>query len=256
MMNPAEFENIAQAEDSFWWYRGMHEITLRLLQRMLPAPPERMLEAGCGTGAFARELTKQFRCVIDLADLAEEGLARARGKGLRRLLRADVRALPLAAEQYDCVLSLDVLVHLERGMERAAFAEMARVLRPGGMVIIRVAALDVLRSRHSVFIHERRRFTKAELIRIATEHGLSPIRCTYLNCLLAPVALFRFRIWEPLLGKSAESGVKPISGWLNTALRCVLRLEAYWVCRGGNLPLGQTLLLFARKQGPDRRASA
>jgi SAM-dependent methyltransferase len=249
MMNPAEFENIANAEETFWWYRGMHEIALRLLRRTLPATPSRILEAGCGTGHFALRVAREFRCRMDLADLAREGLDYARANGLDRLVRADIRALPLADAQYDCVLSLDVLIHLERGTERVAVAELARMLRPGGLLMIRVAALDALRSRHSEFTQERQRFTKSKLLRLARANGLEPVRCTYLNSFLLPVAWFRFRVWEPLLRKQADSGVKPVAGWLNAALGAVLRVEGAWVGRGWNLPLGQTVVLIARKRG-------
>ncbi|HVV46360.1 MAG TPA: class I SAM-dependent methyltransferase [Bryobacteraceae bacterium] len=247
MMNPAEFENIASAEDSFWWYRGMHRIALRLLRHTLPAAPARMLEAGCGTGNFALKLAKEFRCPVDVADLASEGLRYARANGLRRLVQADIRALPIASQVYDCVLSLDVLIHLERGTEGAAVAELARVTRRGGYVMIRAAALDALRSRHSAFTHERQRFTKARLMRLARENGLETVRCTYLNSLLLPVALFRFRVWEPLLRKPVDSGVKPVAGWLDAALGSVLGLEGELVGRGLDLPLGQTVMLIARK---------
>jgi SAM-dependent methyltransferase len=249
MMNPAEFENIANAEDSFWWYRGMHEIALRLLRRALPGAPARILEAGCGTGNFALKAAREFGCAVDVADLAREGLRYARANGLLRMVQADIRALPIASDQYECVLSLDVLIHLERGTERAAIAELARVTRPGGLVMIRVAALDALRSRHSAFTHERQRFTKGRLLGLARENGLEPVRCTYLNSLLLPVALFRFRVWEPLMRTPVDSGVKPVAGWLDAALGAVLGLEGDLVGRGWDLPLGQTLVLIARKQG-------
>jgi len=248
-MNPAEFENIANAENSFWWYRGMHDIALRLLRRTLPARPSRILEAGCGTGNFALKAAKEFGCPVDVMDLAAEGLRYARANGLQRMVQADIRALPIASDQYECVLSLDVLIHLERGTERAAVAELARVTRPGGFLMIRVAALDALRSRHSAFTHERQRFTKARLLRLARENGLEPVRCTYLNSLLLPVALVRFRVWEPLMRKPVDSGVKPVAGWLDGVLGSVLWVEGGLVEWGWDLPLGQTVVLIARKRG-------
>jgi len=248
MMNPAEFENIANAENSFWWYRGMHEIALRLLRRTLPATPDRILEAGCGTGNFALKVAREFGCPVDVVDLAGEGLRYARANGLQRMVQADIRALPIESGQYGCVLSLDVLIHLERGTERAAVAELARVARPGGLVMIRVAALDALRSRHSAFTHERQRFTKRRLLRLARENGLEPVRCTYLNSLLLPVALFRFRVWEPLMKAPVDSGVKPVAGWLDAALGSVLGFEGAIVGRGWDLPVGQTVVMIARKR--------
>jgi SAM-dependent methyltransferase len=247
MMNPAEFGNIARAEDSFWWYAGMHEIALRLLKGRLDRGPGRILEAGCGTGAFAQKLALEFQCPIHLADLAGEGLRFAQARGLPALVQSDIQALPLASASYDCVLSLDVLIHLAKGRERDAMAELARVLRPGGLLMIRVAALDLLRSRHSAFTYERQRFTRARLIRTAEECGLETLRCTYLNALLLPVALFRFRVWEPLRRKPPASGVHPVPEWLNRALRLMLKLESAWLAKGHNFPAGQSLILFARK---------
>ncbi|MES1257363.1 MAG: class I SAM-dependent methyltransferase, partial [Acidobacteriota bacterium] len=221
---------------------------LRLLHGTLDRRPARILEAGCGTGAFAQKLALEFPCPIHLADLAGEGLRLARGRGLPALVQADIQALPLASDSYDCVLSLDVLIHLAKGRELDAMAELARVLRPGGLLMIRVAALDLLRSRHSAFTYERQRFTRTRLMRTAEQCGLEPLRCTYLNTLLLPVALFRFRVWEPLLRKPASSGVQPVPEWLNGALRRMLKLECAWLARGRNFPAGQSLILFARKR--------
>ena len=57
MMNPAEFANIAKAENDFWWYRGMRQIMYGLLD---PVARDRkfgrVLEAGCGTGFLLRRL--------------------------------------------------------------------------------------------------------------------------------------------------------------------------------------------------------
>ncbi len=51
LMNPAEFANIRQCEEHFWWYRGMRAILFRMLQPHLAGRQiDRALEAGCGTG--------------------------------------------------------------------------------------------------------------------------------------------------------------------------------------------------------------
>ncbi|MBM3740630.1 MAG: class I SAM-dependent methyltransferase, partial [Acidobacteria bacterium] len=50
---------------------------------------------------------------------------------------------------------MDVLVHMPPGGEDTPMREVARVLRPGGLLALRVSALDILRSRHSAFAHER-----------------------------------------------------------------------------------------------------
>ncbi len=44
MMNPAEFANIANSEEHFWWYRGMREIMFRLQESGVAVPSDTMLD--------------------------------------------------------------------------------------------------------------------------------------------------------------------------------------------------------------------
>ncbi|MCL4851982.1 MAG: methyltransferase domain-containing protein [Bryobacteraceae bacterium] len=248
MMNRAELANIARAEQQSWWYAGMREILLRTLDPWLAGRHiERVLEAGCGTGYFAHTMQAERNWPIHPVDVDAEAVRRARTMGLERVTQADVAALPFRDSAFDLVLSLDVLVHFARGEEYRPMSELKRVLAPGGLLALRVAALDVLRSRHSLFVWERQRFTRSRLLEAVRSCGIRVLRCTYANSLLMPVALTKFRLWEPLLRKPPSSGIAPVSGWLDRLLRVPLALEAKWLGRGIDLPLGQSLLLIGEK---------
>ena len=80
-------------------------------------------------------------------------------------------ALPFAVEAFDALLSMDVLVHLKRGEEVRALSEFARVLKPGGLLVLRLGALNALRSRHSEFVRERQRFTVRGLFNPSKKPG-------------------------------------------------------------------------------------
>lgn len=248
MMNPAEFANIARTEETFWWFRGMQRILFRILQdawRQRPNGPA--LEIGGGTGYFAAQFAKQFEAHVVLSDFAAEGLQYARRRGLTKLIQCDARHIPVRDSACGVVFCLDMLVHLHRGDERSAVRELARVLRPGGWLVIRVAALKVLRSRHSQFTQERHRFTRTEMVREVEACGLRVERATYLNSLLLPVAFVKFRIWEPLLRTRPRSGLEPVTPWLNKLLEAVLRLEEFWIGLGRNFGLGQSVFILAWK---------
>ena len=248
MMNPAEFDNIARAESALWWYRGMHRIMFGMLDRYLKGRRIRpALEAGCGTGYFARIAQQRYGWPVVPVDLGWEGLQYAQGMGLPRLCQCDIAALPFPSANFDLVMSLDVIVHFPRGEEDRAARELTRVLAPGGVLALRVSALDFLRSRHSQFAHERQRFTRPRLVRLVEKHGIRVLRCSYANSLLLPVAAAKFRVWEPLMGKPPASGVTPVAGWLDNLLYIPLRLESLYLSSGLNFPLGQSLILIGEK---------
>jgi SAM-dependent methyltransferase len=221
---------------------------LRLLDPLLRARRiSRVLEAGCGTGYFAKLLQQRYPWALFPSDLAWEGLRYGKDLGVARMTQADLAALPFPAAAFELVLSLDVIVHFPRGEEHRAMKELARVLAPGGLLVLRVSALDILRSRHSQFAHERQRFTRRRLLRLVRDHGIRVLRCTYANSLLLPVALAKFRIWEPLLRRPPASGVAPVPGWLDHLLYAPLAVESALLNAGINLPIGQSLILIGEK---------
>ena len=249
-MNPAEIGNIAATERDFWWYRGQREILRRLLDaENYKRKLAKILEAGCGTGYDASIFEKRYGWNVFALDLEMSGLLHGRSYGLTRLSQGDIAALPFRAGAFDMVASLDVIVHFPRGAEDRPLAEFSRVLAPGGLLVLRVSALDVLHSRHSEFTYERQRFTRKRLMEAVARHGIRVKRCTYANSLLLPVALAKFRIWEPLTRQAPGSGVGPVAGWLNRLLMLPLAAESRWIGAGLNFPLGQSLILIGEKRG-------
>jgi SAM-dependent methyltransferase len=247
-MNPAEFVNIRRSEEDFWWYRGMREILFRMLEPHLAGRRiGRALEAGCGTGYLSHLLQRERGWPIVPLDFSGDGLGYARQLGVANPVQGDIRSLPFGDGAFDLVMSVDVLTHLPRGDELLAARELARVARRGGLVVVRTSALDMLRSRHAEFVHERQRFTRRQFMGLFAGAGIRVLRCTYSNSLLMPIALLKFRLWEPLLRKPVESGVQPVAPWLDRLLYAPLALEAAWLGAGHSLPTGQSLVLIGEK---------
>lgn len=245
-MDPAEYRTIYAVEDRHWWYAGMRQITLALLEGTYGRRDDlRILDAGSGTGAAMGYLSR-FGPVtgIDISPLA---LAFCRERSPARLGQASVTALPFAASSFDLVTSFDVLYHRAVGDPRAALAEFHRVLRPGGRVLLRLPAYDRLRGRHDAVIHTARRFSAPQLGRDLAAAGFTIERLTYANTLLFPVALGR-RLLDSHLPSSdpTRSDLTPNPSWLDGALTAVLGAEAAWL-RRRNLPYGLTVAALARK---------
>jgi SAM-dependent methyltransferase len=248
-MNAEEFRNIRETEERFWWFRGMRDIAFLWLDPLFHEPREnfRVAEAGCGTGGFALQFEHRYGVPVNALDLEPEGLRHAAAMGLDQLVAGDIRALPFASGSLDLLLSLDVVVHLERGKEQVAFEEFHRVLKPGGSLLIRVSALDALRSRHSAFTWERQRFTRQRLAEGLGKAGFRVQRISYFNFVLSPVAWAKFRLWEPLTKAPPASGLEMPPPWLNRALEACLRLERTCSKLGMEFPFGQSLLCCATR---------
>jgi ubiquinone/menaquinone biosynthesis C-methylase UbiE len=247
-MNPEELANIAGNERDHWWYRGMRSILGAILRRHLKGKASgRILEAGCGTGYNTLWLRSHYGWNIFPVDVESTALRYAQSLEIDKTAQADVRSLPFRDKSFDLVLSLDVLVHIPRGDERKCLAEFFRVLKPGGMLVLRAAAFNALRSRHSEFIDEKQRFTRRGLMRTAVQSGFRGLYYTYANSLLLPVAIAKFRIWEPLMRTPPASGIERLPNWLNTMLYWPLALEANWIGSGRRLPLGQSVLLVCER---------
>ena len=253
MINPSEMANIARAEESLWWFRGMREISFALLDRLAAGRSGgcsgacRVLEAGCGTGYFAAALERRYGSKVVAVDLESEAMQYCRQRGAPHPTQASIAALPFRNAAFDLVVSMDVLPHFAPGEEEAPFAELVRVLRPQGLLMLRVAALRVFRSRHSEYVWERQRFTRRRLAELAGAHNLRILHLTYANFLLSPVAFLKFRVYEPLARRPPASGIQPMPAVLDRLLYLPLALERRWISRGWSFPWGQSLFLLAQK---------
>jgi SAM-dependent methyltransferase len=153
--------------------------------------------------------------------------------------------LPFPDASFDVVTSFDVIYHAWVTDDRRAISEMARVLRPGGLMLVRVPALKVLWGAHDVAVQSRRRYTRAELTALLTSCGLRLLRATYCNSILFPLLLAR-RAVDRLLRREG-SDVRFLPAPLEWTFRQALRAEAAAIRRGLSFPLGASVVALARR---------
>jgi hypothetical protein len=131
--------------------------------------------------------------------------------------------------------------------------EFLRVLKPGGWLLLRVAAYEWLRSSHDNVIMTCHRYGKQELRNAAMEAGLQPLRLTCANTVLFPVA-FMWRMLKKAGWVSAGSDVRATTRGnerLNRAMTSILRLEGRML-RRINFGFGLSIYMVAAKPG-DRK---
>lgn len=162
------------------------------------------------------------------------------------MARGSVGALPIADDRFDLVTSFDVLYALPDEVEQASIAEMMRVLKPGGWVVVNVAALPSLRGNHSVLSSEVRRYRRPELRRKLESAGFQVTRSSYTNLSILPM-IAAIRLKQRFSGHAvSEEEISIPAAPINAALSALLRMEAA-ALRAVNMPVGSSVLAVAQK---------
>lgn len=232
-MDAAEVSKLATLEDRHWWYRERRWLLARELAR-LPGPPGVAVDIGAAGGGNTRVLREHgWRELV--VEYGEEGAVTAAARGLRTI-RADGTALPLRAGGVDLVVAFDVLEHISD--DAAAAAEIRRVLRPGGTLLVAVPCDMELWSAHDEAVGHVRRYDREGLLRLVNGAGLTVQDIRSWNVLLRPVVRMR-------RSGSTESDLTPLHPVVNAGLTTIIRAERLLPVAGRK---GVSLLLRARKQ--------
>ena len=254
-MQNQDYAYLYELEENFWWFAGMRNITRALLDSNLAAARAgRVLDAGCGTGGMMAYLTRYAakQNIVGI-DYSETALRFCVQRQQQILARASIAELPFSNSTFDLITNFDVLQHVPDGKDANAVAEFYRVLRPGGIAFIRVAAYQWMRSGHDDAIAVQKRYDLNELTAHLRNAGFVIRRATYANTLLFPVAAIKRLVFTPAGRHDAESEVKPWSkslAWLNELLKLPLQLEALALHKI-DLPFGLSAICVAEKPRAD-----
>jgi len=189
----AELGHASQA-----WTRGL-ERRLQMVRRYVELEGKRIMDIGCGVGAFVRRL-REFTPAVYGIDIDREGVARG-SEELPNLALAVGEYLPFRDGSFDVVLLHEVLEHVDDDV--ATLREARRVLAAGGRVVVFVPNRLYPFETHGIFLGKRyvfgnvplvnylpdavrdrlvphaRAYTKAKLQRAYRRAGLRPVIHTW-----------------------------------------------------------------------------
>ena len=129
--------------DTFMFRGQWRELRQRTADLAQLQSGETVLDVGCGTGTLAIEVARRVGRAGRIAgvDPGTEQIARARAKAARRHLPIEfqvgvIEQLLFPDQTFDVVFSTLMMHHLPAGLKRQGLAEIVRVLKPGGRLII------------------------------------------------------------------------------------------------------------------------
>lgn len=177
------------------------------------AGAHRILEVGAGHGTFTGELTRFGE--ITAVELGHEAFTRLaeRFTGVTRVVVSDTPIDDLEDEAFDAAFLSNVLEHIEDDV--SALAALARIVRPGGRVIVFSPAFPSLYSEFDARIGHHHRYRLRELRRRFDAAGLTVIDGRYVNSLgffswLVLVRMLRFTPEQTVLVHVFDRWIVPV----------------------------------------------
>jgi trans-aconitate methyltransferase len=199
------FDLLAEMQDAHFWYRGRHRFLLRATRREcrrkdLASRRLSAVDLGGGCGGWVRYITRRAPdafAEIAVADSALPALQTAGEVAGPQVTRyqIDLRRLPWR-ERWDVIFLLDVLEHIPEDVH--VLSEVARALKPGGLLIVTVPALMLFWSHVDELVGHVRRYTRRDFLPLAESSGLELRRTRYFMTLLSPLLLLS-RLRKPRL---------------------------------------------------------
>ena len=226
---------------------------LESLRRWLPTRDGVILEVGMSSGYFLSQMKASFpQALVVGADSFPEVLESfAKKDPSTPLLGFDLAACPLPDACVDAVVLLNVLEHIQDDAQ--AMGELARILKPGGILVLEVPAGPRLYDNYDRHLRHFRRYTMGGFSSLVRAAGLEAVWRSHLGFFVFP-GFAAVKLWNRLRHRQhAASGDQavadqighsrrqPFLAWL-MALERALGRHLY-------LPFGIRCLVVARKTG-------
>jgi SAM-dependent methyltransferase len=244
-----EYRRMAQVESTHWWYASTRALLQQLLIERLPEGG-RFLDVGGGTGATGAWLADRGQLVV--ADIEPSAVDSYRQHHtVAGAVAADLNALPFDAASFDAVLCVTVLCHRAVPSPVHAVGELARVLRPGGVLCLQEPGVRRLRRAHDRVTHTGRRFSRRDLAGLVVGAGLELERSTGAYSFLVPPAVVKMLLERDETSSDLDRNAGGLGGVLGTTAGIERRL-----LRRVDIPAGLSVVAVGRKpEGPGERHS-
>jgi SAM-dependent methyltransferase len=208
------FETLLQMQQDHFWYRGRHRFLLEAVRRTLGLSHNALrwhlaaVDLGGGCGGWIAYLNQKARGVFDALALADSS---------RKALDLAGPVLPVGTpryhvdllnlhwqERWDVIFLLDVLEHTPQ--DALVMSEIARALKPGGVLFLTAPALERFRTWNDEVVHHYRRYARKDLRQLASKTALDLLEARYFMFFLSPL-LLASRLKRPPLETMSPSEI-------------------------------------------------
>jgi SAM-dependent methyltransferase len=245
-----EYDKMAEVEQRHWWYVALHHLVAESLHRHLPGGGD-IVDAGCGTGGLMLFLRDRGYRHLRGFDVSADAVRHCQARDLD-VVEEDLLNIVdrYGANSADAIVSNDTLYFLDHSERRRFLDGCHDVLRPDGVVIFNVPALDAFAGIHDLSVGIQGRFTRTAMRNLLPPTRFTILRETYWPFFLSP-AVYLVRLAQRMRMRrmpavEVRSDIDMPAGPINGFLGLLTRLENR-VTRVK--PWGSSLFVVARRVG-------
>jgi SAM-dependent methyltransferase len=208
------FETLLQMQQDHFWYCGRHRFLRAAVRRTLGLSQNALrrqltaVDLGGGCGGWIAYLHQKARGIfgeLALADSSRKALDLAGSVLPVETPRYHVDLLNLHwRERWDVIFLLDVLEHMPQ--DALVMSEIARALKPGGVLFLTTPALERFRTWNDEAVHHYRRYACKDLRQLASKTGLELLDARYFMFFLSPF-LLASRLKRPPLETMSQAEI-------------------------------------------------
>lgn len=252
-MRPEAYRALAERQQTYWWHRARRAMARSLLHRFGLAPGCRWLDIGCGPGGNLHMLDPLAPQVVVGLDVSPIALDLARTYAPSAVLvNADInRQLPIDDASFDVVTIFNVLYHQWVQSEADVLDEVARILKPGGLLLLTEPAFTALTREMDEAVMTRRRYGIADFDVWLRTAGFNSLFNSYFTSFGVPI-LLAAKFIKQMRRAAATPGpaldMRPLPWIVNRGLEVVATFEAWALANGIRMPFGTTLVRVEQRR--------
>lgn len=230
------------SDPGHFWVQWRFSVLQRFIEPHL-GPSSRILEIGCGNGLIMWQMEHVLKLISDGCDLNAAALKDMLPVSGQVFLYDIFDFNPLLTGQYDLVMMLDVLEHIED--DRSFLQAALQYLRPGGWLVTSVPAHPGLFSVYDRHVGHVRRYVKQDFSRLLSEAGLQNIQVSYWGMAMLPMLWLRKWMMKFVQNdKVIQAGFKPPHTLFNRFMLMLMHAETRLI---RNTPSGISLMAAGQK---------
>ncbi len=250
IMNETEYEVMAGAEQTHWWYRSLHQLVLNHVNRYFKENKICIVDAGCGTGGLINFMKQNGFTNIKGFDISEHATRHA-ARYHQQVFKGDIREIDryFISGSVDVIISNDCLYFLNEDEQRKTLEQAYSLLSSNGLLILNMPALQWFRGMHDESVGIRQRFSKSKARNIIDTKRFDIVAEMYWPFLLSPF-IWATRFWQRIMMKinpkpTYKSDLKKEPAFINKLLYGITAAENKTFI---SKPFGSSLFIALRKK--------